>query len=418
MADSKRKKDAKERPVAYNGDFISKSNILISGKYRSSLQTNRINYLNNLKLQTGNYITDPNTQELIVRLYPSEIVKMLNLKNSGSVYQSIQDVARQMLGTYIGVTDDENERFRYVNLVTESVYEDGVLETRYNPHMKKYLINLEEKFTKLPRNLMMSWRSTASYRLYELMKQHAYYPKSYRGVRNGVFRITYDVYELRLLLGVVNSNLEAVRKILDGTYPPDYKKACEASPEKMYVDWSSFRRRIIDTAVNEINENITSDIEIEYTTLKKKHGEVYAVEFTIYLKELYKKSEDNYTNVSASIDREGEAVMNLSQVDAFVIQVEVMNMLENYNINLSDIISICDVAGYDVEKIKKAESVLRKQSSVDNVVGWLISAIKNSYEEPVSFSGKSKNQFMQYEQRADYNWDELERELENINWTE
>ena len=411
MEDSKRKGDAKDWPVAYSGDFISKSNILISGKYKSSLQTNRITYLNNLKLQTGNYITDPETQELVVRLYPSEIVKMTNVKNSGSVYQSLQEVARQMLGTFIGVTDDENERFRYLNLVTESVYEDGVLETRYNPHMKKYLLNLEEKFTKLPRDLMMSWRSTATYRLYELMKQHAYYPKNYKGIKNGVFRVTYDVYELRLLLGVVNANLEAVRKILDGTYPPDYKKACEASPEKTYVDWTSFRRRVIDTAVVEINGNDHSDIKIEYATLKKKHGEVYAVEFTIYLKDMYKKNDDNTTNVSASVDRDGEAKMNLSQVDAFVIQVEVMNILENYKINLSDIISICEAAGYDVEKIKKAESVLRKQVNIDNVVGWLISAIKNSYEEPVSYKGKSKNQFLDFEQREDLDWAELEKDL-------
>ena len=154
----------------YNGDFISKSNILINGKYRSSLQMNRINYINNLKLQTGNYIVDPETQELCVRLYPSEITKMLNLKKGGSIYQSLDGVARQLLGTYIGVTDAENERFRYINLVTESVYEDGVLVTKYNPHMKNFLVNLKQNFTKLPRDLMMSWTSTAAYRLYELMK--------------------------------------------------------------------------------------------------------------------------------------------------------------------------------------------------------------------------------------------------------
>ena len=96
----------------YNGDSISKSNILINGKYRSSLQMNRINYINNLKLQTGNYIEDPETHELCVKLYPSEITKMLNLKKGGSIYQSLDGVVRQLLGTYIGVTDAENERFR------------------------------------------------------------------------------------------------------------------------------------------------------------------------------------------------------------------------------------------------------------------------------------------------------------------
>lgn len=397
----------------YNGDFISKSNILINGKYRSSLQMNRINYINNLKLQTGNYVEDPETHELCVRLYPSEITKMLNLKKGGSIYQSLDGVARQLLGTYIGVTDAENERFRYINLVTESIYEDGVLVTKYNPHMKNYLVNLKQNFTKLPRDLMMSWTSTASYRLYELMKQRAYYPKSYTGTKNGIFTATYDVYELRLLLGVVNSNLEAVRRILDGTNPPDYKKACEASPEKMYQDWSAFRRSIIDKAVKEINGNENSDIELQYTLLKKKHGEVYAIEFKIYLKDMYKKREDNMPEVPLTVDREGGVKVNLSQADIFIIQVEAMNVLSEYKVKPEDILTICEKAAYDIEKIKKVAAILATQKKVENVVGWILAAVERDYSEPISYKGKRKNSFLEYKQR-DYTkeyWDELEKAL-------
>lgn len=397
----------------YNGDFISKSNILINGKYRSSLQMNRINYINNLKLQTGNYLEDPETHELCVSLYPSEITKMLNLKKGGSIYQSLDGVARQLLGTYIGVTDAENERFRYINLVTESVYEDGVLVTKYNPHMKNYLVNLKQNFTKLPRDLMMSWTSTASYRLYELMKQRAYYPKSYTGTKNGIFTATYDVYELRLLLGVVNSNLEAVRRILDGTNPPDYKKACEASPEKMYEDWSAFRRSIIDKAVKEINANENSDIELQYTLLKKKHGEVYAIEFKIYLKDMYKKREDNIPEVPLTVDREGGIKANLSQADIFIIQVEAMNILSEFQVKPDDVLTICEKAAYDIEKIKKIAAILATQKDVDNVVGWILAAVERNYSEPVTFKGKKRNQFLEYQQH-DYPkeyWKELEEEL-------
>lgn len=401
----------------YNGDFISKSNILINGKYRSSLQMNRINYINNLKLQTGNYIEDPETHELCVKLYPSEITKMLNLKKGGSIYQSLDGVARQLLGTYIGVTDAENERFRYINLVTESVYEDGVLVTKYNPHMKNFLVNLKQNFTKLPRDLMMSWTSTAAYRLYELMKQRAYYPKSYTGPRNGFFTAQYDVYELRLLLGVVNSNLEAVRRILDGTNPPDYKKACEASPEKMYEDWSAFRRSVIDKAVKEINANENSDIELDYTLLKKKHGEVYAIDFKIYLKDIYKKRDDNLPEVPMSVDKEGGVKASLTQAEIFIIQVEAMNILSEYKVKPDDVLTICERASYDIEKIKKVASILSKQKNVDNVVGWILAAVERDYSEPVTFKGKNKNSFLEFQQR-DYDegfWEELEREITSNN---
>lgn len=413
MSKSKSNDEKNMALTPYNGDFISKSNILINGKYRSSLQMNRINYINNLKLQTGNYVEDPETHELCVRLHPTEITKMLNLKKGGSIYQSLDGVARQLLGTYIGVTDAENERFRYINLVTESIYENGVLVTKYNPHMKNYLVNLKQNFTKLPRDLMMSWTSTAAYRLYELMKQRAYYPKSYSGPKNGIFTATYDVYELRLLLGVVNSNLEAVRRILDGTNPPDYKKACEASPEKMYQDWSAFKRSIIDKAVKEINGNENSDIELQYSLLKKKHGEVYAIEFKIYLKDMYKKREDNMPEVPVTVDREGDVKASLSQADIFIIQVEAMNVLSEYNVKPNDILAICEKAAYDIEKIRKVAYILSTQKKVDNVVGWLLAAVERDYSEPVSYKGKQKNSFLEYEQH-DYSkeyWDDLEKAL-------
>ena len=424
MSDPSFENEKNELFDTYNGDFISKSNILISGKYKSSLQANRINYINNLKLQNGHYTVDPETQELVVQLHPSEIVKMLNLKKGGSIYQSLDDVARQLIGTFIGVTDAENEHFRYINLVTESEYENGVLTTRYNPHMKKYLLNLKQNFTKLPRDLMMSWKSNTSYRMYELMRQRAYYPKTYTGARNGVFKITYDVYELRLLLGVVNSNLVEVRKILDGTNPPDYKRACEASPEKLYEDWYAFRRSVIDTAIKEINGKKNCDIEIEYKTLKKKHGEVYAVEFTIYLKEFYKKRDDDLPEVALSVDKDGKTRIKLSQEDAFVIHAKVLNLLEPYNIpdnriTLSDIVSICEAADYDLEKIKKAERILSKSSNVEGVVGWLIKAIVNDYKEPIAYKGseKKKNPFLDFEQReySESFWEELEEELTSSN---
>ena len=396
----------------YGGDFISKSNILISGKYRASLLMNRINYINNLKLQTGNYFEDPETHELCVTLYPAEITKMLNLKKGGSIYQSLDGVARQLLGTYIGITDAENERFRYINLVTESVYEDGVLVTRYNPHMKNFLVNLKQNFTKLPRDLMMSWKSTSSYRLYELMKQQAYYPKSYTGTRNGVFKSTYDVYELRLLLGVVNSNLEAVRKILDGTTPPDYRKACEASPEKMYQDWSSFRRSVIDNAVKEINTNERSDIKLQYTTLKKRHGEVYAVEFTIFLKDMCKRHEDALSEETLLNEEEGDVVTELSKSDVFLIQVQALDILAKYKVAAADVLMICEVAGYDIQKIEQAEKILRKQKNIDNVVGFLMAAVKHSYKEPVSYEGKGNRASQDFEQNQ-YDWKELAEILQD-----
>lgn len=403
--------EADEMTPSLYEDYISKSNVLITGKYKNTLQTLRVMYINLYKIQNSQFVEDPQTSELVVELYPSEIAKMIGLKKGGSIYKSLDPIARQMVSTSIGVTDPENERFDYLAVVTNAHYENGVLTTRFNPRMKKFLLNLKQNFTKLPRIIMMSWKTISAYRLYELLKQRAYYPKTYSGPKNGIFSVTYDVYELRLLLGVVNSNLEAVRRVLDGTNPPDYRRACEASPEKIYESWRELKRSVIDVAVNEINENELSDIEVKYKPMKKAHNEVYAVEFTIYAKALYQKREDNLPEVPVTV-KDGEVTSTISQADLFLIQLEAMNLLSPYGINTVDMISICEAAKYDIESIRNAETLLKKQSKVDNVTGWIISAIKNAYQEPVSYKGKSRNQFNNFEQT--YYANMSEKELEEI----
>lgn len=49
---------------------------------------------------------------------------------------------------------------------------------------------------------------------------------------NDVFEIPFLLSELKLQIGVVNSNLDKVRNILNKSKNPDYDYAVEASPEK------------------------------------------------------------------------------------------------------------------------------------------------------------------------------------------
>lgn len=418
MSDDIVRNEMDERGYLQN-DYITKSNLLISAKYKASLQALRINYINQYKLQKGQYYEDPETKELVVELYPSEILSYLEKSKGGSLYESLESVAFQMTSTVLGVSDPIKERFDYISIVTRSTYEDGVLTTKYHPAMKKHLINLKDSFTQLNRLAMVSWKSSATYRLYEELKKRSFYPKSYKGKRNGIFVALYDVYELRLLLGVVNSNLDSVRKVLEGKNPPDYKKACEASPEQIYKKWSDFRKYVIDKGIAEINNNVYSDITVTYETQKKSHGEVYAVKFTIRLKE-YINEEEEYEVDSVIVNKDGTAVTpNITAVELFLIQRETIGMLEPLGIGTEDAISICQKASYQIETIKKAVELLKKQKHVDNVVGWLISAIQNNYSEPVTFNGKkkTKNQFLEFEQREypeDF-WDNLEKEMANEN---
>lgn len=413
MENEKERVEGQKQEYMQN-DYISKSNLMISAKYKATLQTLRINYLNQYKIQKGEYLEDPETKEIVVELYPQEIVEMAGLTKGGSFYRNLESVARQMVSTYLGITDPEKEQFEYISIVTKSEYKNGVFTTRFHRDMKQYMMNISTKFTVLPRISMMSWKTTYSYRLYEELKKNAFYPKNYSGNKNGIFIVSYDVYELRLLLGVVNSNLESVRKVLDGTNPPDYKKACEASPEKMYVQWKELKRSVIDAAIKEINNSEHSDIKVEYETLKKARGEVYAIKFTIYLKEFHKDMEKDKEEelLSFKLIEEEEVVVKkpLTLMELFKIQKEAVDILEFFNVSEEDSLKICEKAEYDIEKIKIAANILKNQKEVKNVVGWLMDAIEKGYKEPTKYKGKKKNQFLEFEQ-SDTDYEALEKEI-------
>ena len=86
-------------------DTLSKANLIINSKFKSTLQAQRIMYINMFKIQNNQYYEDPNTKEIVVESYASEIAKLIGLKKGGSLYKSLDAVARQMVTTSIGFTD-------------------------------------------------------------------------------------------------------------------------------------------------------------------------------------------------------------------------------------------------------------------------------------------------------------------------
>ncbi len=389
---------------------LTKSNLLINSKYKSSLNANKVMYATLLRVQNQQYEVDLETQEIVVSLPSAELARMIGTKASGALYKSLDRIAKQLTNTTMGVNNEEERFFEYIALITRAKYENGIFSISFNPRLKGMILDLKSNFTVLPKKLMMSFKSVYSYRMYELLRQRAYYPKTYHGSKNGIFQVDFDIYELRLLLGVVNSNLDAVERILQDSNPPDYKRACEASPEKVYEEWSDFKKNVIDRAVKEINENILSEIEVKYKPLKKIHAEVYGVSFHIYLKEYYQKVEED--SVPSTVDKEGHLKKNLTPVELFMIQSETADLFRKYGLPPQDILSICDVAGYDIESIRRISGILEETNgSIDNVTAWIIAGLKKGYSEPVSKKKQAMNNpFNQFEQR-EIDFDELERRL-------
>lgn len=374
-----------------NSDYV-KSNLLIGAKYKSSLLENKVMAISLNKIKDAE---EDKEGTLIVRLKASELKKLLDSK-SGSFYSQLDKIGSSMTGRVIGMSDPENERFHYMSVINNAHYENGVLTLEYNKNLNGYLKNIKQNFTKLNLETMLDFKSVYSFRLYELLKSRAYYPRGEKR-KDNAFVVTYDLPELKLDLGVINAELANVQKILNNSKKPDYEAALEASPEKVFTTWFEFRRNCIDVAVKEINEKRDrTEMEVDYKPRKSgQGGKVYGVDF--YIK-LYKRADESAES----------AIKELSEDEKLNFYDEIRDVIE-WGIKSKDAKAIAEAAEFNMDTIK-SKYELAKEQDVDNIVGFMIAAIKNDYTR-VSVSGNKnkKNSFTDFKQRT-YDFEELERE--------
>ena len=410
-----KKNENKKEPIVvepYVNDILNRTSELIGTKYRASVLEHQVSYLAQLKAQHKEYREE--NGELIVELTAAEVRKKTG-KKGGSLYNDLAVVANSMTTSNMGYMDDENERFAFMSLVNFATYEKGKLRIYYPMRVKHLLVGDHDKYTKLAENIVMAFKRDETLPLYQLLKSVCYYPKNYTGERNNVFLFQIGLSELKLDMGVVNTNLPEIMKFLNGRRgtKEDYDRAVEISPDQKYRDWDKFNRQCLSKCVEEINQK--SDIYAEYTPLKAgRGGEVYAIEFLIYINGAEVTREEDDEAVSVTFDEDGDVIMSVSESDKFVIALKAGELLAELKLEYHEIVSICEAATYNIATIEKAFKTLKKQGGVlRNPTGWMIAAIRDNYnsKEAIKIDGEKKSTgFNNFDQR-EYDEDELEKKL-------
>lgn len=403
-------------PEAYSvTDYFKKPNFLISAKYRSSLLENKIlvESLSNLAV-LKNCREDPNNGILYSDIYASELIEALGV-NKGSFYQKLDPIAKKMAGRVVGITNPDTQEFEYISIISHAYYKKGVLTIGYNPLIKERLVNLKDDFTPQSKLLMLSFENVYAFRLYELLRSKAFFPKWRAGGntvgKSDLFEIEYGLAELRFELGVADADEPKVREILGNSVNPNYELALERCSKQVFENWTEFRRNVLDVAIKEINNSKFTDIQVEYRVKKAGVGaKVRGVVFTV-----------RRDNVTAKNEQAGQKKLSEKEMDDIL---DAISEIIDAPLKLKDIRAVAEAAGYDVEKVKKANKIMGqygKNHDIHNVTGFLIDAIKGEKElvvknkeekknSNVQRKYKSKNRFNQFEQR-EYDFEELERML-------
>lgn len=364
-----------------NNKNYAKPNFLISAKYKSSLLANKIIAIALADLKEA---VDSNDGVLVSDIKAADLRKMLGIKEEDkNFYAKIKKVSNELTGKNIGITDPEEHSFTYLAVITRATYKKGILTVEWNRHLSKYLKEIKRNFTKLNLGVMLSFDNVYTFRLYEILKSNCYKGSPYE-VKAGSYEISYDLPELRFLLGIANAELDSVKRVLVDTSHPDYEKAFEKSPEKIHLDWRDFRRKVLDPAINGIQ---ISDLEVSYKTERfGLGGKIGKVVFYINDKNILPAISNPILQTnSKTVD-----------VDDFI---DTMLDIMPFRLRTKDLKKIASEAEYDIYKIKKAVDIAKKnQDSIENMTGFLIAAIKNNWDdqyqkEKITWNLKQKSDY-------------------------
>lgn len=359
-----------------------KSNFLIGSKYRANIIENKIMALalanqERMKIDAGGTIR--------VSISAGELRAAIG-GNEGSFYSRLKAVSKTLNNRQIGMFDDDRRKFSFYQIVQTCDYEDGEFSITFNSDLSKYIVDIKKKFTILNLERMLSFDSDYAFRLYENLRSKCFDIDPEYDRCKIPWEVDYSLSELMLLLGVVDAADDEAEKVLGNEKNPDYDRAVRVAQKKKIglLEWSPFRRCVLQKAQKEINEK--TEITVSFSPQARgRGGKVVGVHFEILL-----KGEAENTQPPDIIDIKPAQEAKLSEEERIDFLINLGMMLAYYSLKPRDLKIIAEHGNWDMDMIRKAVDVLNHTTdTVSNPVGFIIKAMDNGWETPIPKQGRS-----------------------------
>ena len=186
-----------ERDISKNS--VTKSNALVRSYYRFTLVEKRIMecLISQLNPMSRNLVENENLE-----------LKALDYANTFQVnpnhaYIQLSCAVKGLMHKVFSIENDK-KREEYTLMASASyIEEEGRILCNFNPYILHHLINLRDKFTKYPLKNAVEFKSSYTWRMYEILVSWSKDKKITGGVFAGWFTI--NVEDLRKMLGVPDS---------------------------------------------------------------------------------------------------------------------------------------------------------------------------------------------------------------------
>lgn len=349
----------------FRNETITRSNSLITAKYKSSLLENKLMVLA-LKRSKKDSLNRPSVE------ISAEEIRKLSGNTGGSFYGQLKLAAKSMANRTIFIEDSEKKQFKVINLIHVAEYKNGMFSIRFTPEANEYLDDLRDNFTTMKLTTLFVFSSNYAYRLYEILKMHEYKI----GKDNTPIVINYSLAELKLEMNCVNTEEKAIQRELQKD-TPDYERIVnDIAKEKHLENYSDFRKNALDVAKKQINE--LSDLYIDYKPVRSgRGGKVVAVD--IYLQR-------NVNNKMYAIAEDGTEVVTeelLEPENMTELILDIIDYITDVKISSRDAGILLKDAGYNADAVKKAYDLSKTQTDIKNFMGWMRKCIIEDYQPSI-----------------------------------
>lgn len=274
-----------------------------------------------------------------------------------SIYRELDKVTDRLMLRVIKVKNNEAEKFKKYHLIKNTAFENGILTMKIDEEMKEFYLELKQ-YTKYQLKNVMQFKSTYSFRLYELLKQY-----------EKIGSRTINIDDLRIALDI-NIN--------------------------QYPKYSNLKQKVIKVAIDEMNNN--TDIYIECEELKESR-KVTSIKFTIISTSNKKTGKDE---MAVTLEEPQENLELIKQVQGIFI---------GHTLTEHEASCILKDANNDINLIQQCY-VYSLNKGIKNIVGYMRKIVK---EFNVPKENIKRGTFNDYEQRV-YDFDDLEKKL--LGWAE
>ncbi len=364
------------------GKKYKKSNDLINSRGRSSLLVQRLFAISIQQAELDE------KGMLRASIYGTDLKKIFGT-TSNNLYKTIKEAIQpkrnkaSIMDYRIIITNDQEKSLEAINVIMDASFEDGVFNIRFNDKITKELWELKANYTTFALEETMRFRSVYTWRIYEMLK--AVWDKySHLDKRKGLppkepYIIVMNLTDLKLRLGIIDaqSSNDIVAALKKDT--PDFERIedlAERDEEAQKLkEYGDLRKNVLEKARKEMLDKSTN-IYYTYEPIRSgKGGKTKAIRFFIYNK--------NKKNTVI----ESQSTLTQEEKDNIVDEISV---LIEEKIKPKECRQIAEAAEYDLSKVQKAYAVAKSTKNIDNIVGFMIKAIQDDYEIPVSRIGTSK----------------------------